>query len=512
MERKDTLWKTSIVFPEPNGEFFYNYNLKIKKSSGFFFSSVDEVVDEKTRTVFWGIIQRDILSITSKPFEENDKNRGIAAHIKDILQEPPYKIQTAFLEIDNLMSRNSLKYSNWNDTFTKILEGQITKNECLLFLHCTQRNYVTWIVFKDRNIATKIWTNVQHLDQESKDVCMKYVEEIFQIYKASSTTECSPLHFINDTESLLDVPSLHKVLHSRSFPVHKCSESLKCLQRALKFILNQNEESGKLQDLVCLLFECIPEREILEGFFILKEFNAPDEKKKLKENTLKHVIAIFETIITKKVKFANLCDIYEIISKAEYDLRIALVSHCEMEIVSQITNQEIFQHMVWKDLEQLCEEKMLFQTIDHQILLLDALLKHPASKIPRNFIKFVLTHLQNIRCERAKETLEKAYEVLLNTVYGIPSEAKLMSYFEEYDYLCNLFFFQTNRDLFKKRLQSHVSEYPITSVLKIHADVENLQIATIDFYCQLLKDQLKNQTFFTKFEFFEKHWSSVDTR
>lgn len=512
MKRKATMWKTSIAFPEPNSEIFYTYKLKIKKSVAYFFNKVDNVVDEENRSVCWGIIQRDILSITSKLFEEKDKNRGIAAHIKDILQESPYKIQTAFLEIDNLMSRNSLKYSNWNDAFTMILEGQITKNECLLFLHCTQRNYVSRVVFKDMNIATKIWTNVQHLGQESKDVCVKYVGELFQIYEASSTTECSPLHFINGTESLLDIPSLHKVLHSRSFPVHNCSESLSCLQRALKFILNQDEESEKLQDLVCLLFDCIPEREVLGGFLILKEFNAPSEKKKLKENTQKHVIFNIEKIITRKVKSSNLRAIYEIISNAEGDLRIALVFHCEMEIVSQITNPESFRYMVWKDLEDLCEEKMLFQTIDQQILLLDAVLKNPLFEIPRNLIKFVFTHFQNIECESANETLEKAYEVLLSTVHGISSEAKLISYFEEYDSLSKNYFFQTNRNHFERRLMSHVSKYPNNSVLKIHADVENLQIATIDLYCQLLKDQLKNQTFLTKFDFFEKHSKSVDTR
>lgn len=512
MKRKGTMWKTSIVFPEPNGDVFYNYKLKIKKSVAYFLSTVDEVVDEEKRSVCWGIIQRDILSITSKPFEEKDKNRGIVAHIKDILQESPYEIQTAFLEIDNLVSRNSLKYSNWNDAFAMILEGQITKNECLLFLHCSHRKYVTWFVLKNINTATKIWTNVKHLGKESKDVCMKYVGEIFQIYEASSTTACSPLHFINGTESLLDVTSLHKVLHSRSsFPVHNCSESISCLQRALRFILNQNEESEKLQDLVCLLFDCIPEGEVLEGFLILKEFNAPDEKKKLKENIQKHVLANIEKIVTRKVKSSNLRAINDIISKAEGDLRNAVVFHCEIEILSRITNPESFRFMVWKDLEDLCEE-MLFQTIDQQILLLDAVLKNPSYKIPRNFIKFVLMHFQNIWCESAKETLEKAYEVLLSTVQGISSEAKLISYFEEYDSLSKKNYFQSNRDHFERRLQSHVSKYPNSSILKIHADVENLQIATIDLYCQLLKDQMKNQTYLSKVDFFEKHWKSVDTR
>lgn len=510
MKRKETMWKTSIVFPEPNGEILYHYKLKIKKSVAYLFSKVDEVVDKEKRSVCWGIIQRDILSITSEPFKENGKNRGIAAHIEDILQEPPYKIQTAFLEIDNLMSRNSLKDRNWNGAFTMIMEGQITKNKSLLFLHCTQRNYVTSVVSKNMAIAIKIWTNLQHLGQESKDVCMKYVGEMFQIYEASSTTECSPLHFINDTESLLDIPSLHKVLHSRSFPVHNCSKSL-CLQRALKVILNQDEASEMLQDLVCLLFDCIPENEVLDGFFIINEFNPPDEKKKLIENTQKHVLPKVEKILAGKVKSSKLNAIYEIISKAKGDIKIALVLHCEMEIVSRITNPESFRYIL-KDLEDLCRKKMLFQTIDQQILLLDAVLKHPSFKILRNFIKFVLMHLQNRGCENAKETLEKAYEVLLSTVHGMSPEAKLVSYFKEYDSLYKKYFFQTNRDYFERILQLHISKYPNSSLLKIHADIENLQIETIDLYCKLLKDQLKDQPFLKKCDFFEKHRKSVDTR
>lgn len=513
MKRKGTMWKTSIVFPEPKGEILYNYKLQKKKSVLRYFSKVDEVVDRKKRSICWGNIQRDILALTSEPFKDKDKVMGIAAHIQDILQEPAYKIQTSFLEIDSLNSRNSLKCSHWNGAFINILNAQITEHMCFLLLHCTQRNYVTSELFKNMNTATKIWAKVQHIDQDSKDVCIKFVEEIFQIYKATSRTKCSPLHFINDTNSLLDIPALHKVLHSRSsFLVHNCSESKSCLQRALTFILNQDGESKMRNDLVCLIFDCIPEREVLEGFVILKEFSAPAEKKELSENTQKHVLAHIERIMTRKVKSSDLRAISDIISKAEGDSRIALLSHCEMEIVFQIKNSENFRFNIWKDIEDLCKESMLFQTIDQQILLLDAVLKMPSFKIPRNFIKFVLTNFHNIWCESAKETLENAYGVLLRTVHGTSLEAELISYFEEYDSLPKNCFFQTNREHFERRFRLHVLEYPSSSILKIHADVENLQIATIDLYCHLLKAQLKNQTFLTKFDFFEKYWKSLDTR
>lgn len=39
-----------------------------------------------------------------------------------------------------------------------------------------------------------------------------------------------------------------------------------------------------MYDLVCLMFDCILEREVLEGFNILKEFNVLEEKKLLKKN------------------------------------------------------------------------------------------------------------------------------------------------------------------------------------------------------------------------------------
>lgn len=144
-----------------------------------------------------------------------------------------------------------------------------------------------------------------------------------------------------------------------------------------------------LHDLVCLVCNCIPEREVLEGFAILKSFSAPEEKKELSENTQKHVLANIEKIMTRKIKSSNLRAIGDIISTTEGDLRIALVSHCEMEIVSQIKNPENFRYSVWNDLEDLCKENMLFQTTDQQRLLLDAVLKMPSIQILRTFIKFV---------------------------------------------------------------------------------------------------------------------------
>lgn len=514
MKRKDTMWKASIVFPETKDNILYYYKMKIKKSVAYFFSKLDEVVDPQRRTICWGSIQRDIISITCKPFQEKDKESGIVAHIEDIHQDPKFEVKTAFLEIDNLMSRNSLNFSHWQGALTMMLDGQITEKICLILLHCIHRKYVSLAVSRNMNTASKIWDKVQHLGQESKSICVRFVVEIFQTYEAYSTTKCSPLHFINGTQSLLDITSLHKVLLSRpSFPLHNCSKSTSCLQSALKCILNQEGECKMLHDLVCLMFDCIPEREVLEGFKILKEFNAPEEKKVLKENAQKHVFANIKKIIAGKVKSSDFKAINDIISKAEGELRIALVFHYEMEIVSQIKNPDGFRYgFMCKDLEDICKENMLFQTIDQQILLLDAVLKMPTHVKPRNFIKSVLLNLQNKGFESARETLENAYEILLGTVHGTSSEAELILYFEEYDSLSKKCFFQANSEHFERRFQSYISKHLTSNILKIHANVENLQSATIDLYCQLLKDQLKNQTFLTKFDFLEKHWKSLDTR
>lgn len=515
MKRRDTMWRASMAFPEPKDDILYNYKLKIKKSVALFFSKLDEVVDPQRRTICWDYPQRDIISITCKPFQENDKEKGIVAHIKDIHQDPKFEVKTAFLEIDNLMSRNSLNLSHRQGALSVMLNEQITENICLILLHCIHKKYVSSAVSKNMNTASKIWDKVQHLGQESKDICVKFVGEIFQTYEAYSTTKCSPLHFINGTQSVLDITSLHKVLFSRSsFPLHNCSKSTLCLQSALKFILNQGGECKTLCDLVCLMFDCIPEREVLDGFNILKEFNAPEEKKLLKENVQKHVFANIKKIMAGKVRFSDSKALNDIISKAEGELRIALVLHCEMEIVSQIKNPDSFRYgFMCKDLEDICKENMLFQTIDQQILLLDAVLKMPTHVKPRNFIKYVLLNLQNEGFESSRETLENAYEVLLGTVHGTSSEAELISYFEEYDSLSNKCFFQTNREHFDRRLQSYITKRLTSSMLKIHATVEHLQSATIDFYCQLLKGQLQNQTFLTKLDFLEKHWKNhLDTR
>lgn len=93
MKRRDTMWKASIAFPETKDNILYYYKLKIKISVAYFFSKLDEVVDPQRRTICWGSIQRDIISITCKPFQEKDKEKGIIAHIEDIHQDPKFEVK-----------------------------------------------------------------------------------------------------------------------------------------------------------------------------------------------------------------------------------------------------------------------------------------------------------------------------------------------------------------------------------------------------------------------------------
>lgn len=515
MKRKGTMWKTSIVFPEAKNEIWYKYKLKTTRSFLFLWKNKEEI-DQKERSICWDYIQRDIISITSKPFKEIDKDKGIAAHVEDIFRKPSYKIQTAFLEIDNLMLRNSLESSNWNGAFSMILDGPITENICLLLLHCIEKKYVTSEFIKNTKKASKIWAKIQDLGQKSKDICVRFVGEIFKIYEASSATECSPLHFINGTQSILDIPSLHEVLLLRSsFSVHSCSESFSCLQTSLTSILNKDGESELVYDIVCLIFDNIPENEILEGFWILQEFNAPEKRKELKEKAQKRVFANVEMIMIEKVYSLNFRALNEIFSKVKGDSRSVLVVQCESNIIYQINNQKDFQHNVWKDLENLCEKNMLFQTIERQMFLLDAVLKMPSVVKARNFVNYILVNFQNKGSESAKELLETAYDELLGSANGSSSE-ELISYFKEYDCLSKKQFFLTNIEHFRGKLRSHVSKYCTRSILKIHATVTNLQDATSDLYLEIIEDQLNNQTMsmteLDNFDFLETHWKSVDTR
>lgn len=509
--RRGTMWERSmLLFKKPN-ELKYKYKIKMKK---YFFSFSDEVVDQLERSLCWGFVQRDIFSMHKKHLDNEGKINGIVAHIEDILHDPKYKIEAAFHELDNINSRNSVNSTHWNGAFGKLLDGHFTENICLLFLYCMHKKYVT-STFLVNTTAVKIWATVKHIGKESRGICVAFVGEIFHIYEALGSLQCFPLHFINDMQSLLDISSLQKVLRSRpSYPIHDCKESLSCLKKALHFVLNQDLFSKVLYDMTCLIFDYIPEREILEGYIILNEFNVSDKQKDLKKMAQEHVIEKIKEILIAKISYLNFQAVNDILSITDDDFRCGLVQQCETEIIVCIRKTGGFGYTTpWKDLEHLCTEQLLFQTRDQQVTLLEAVMNLPSHDKSRDLIKYILMHFQTKESDDAKKTLEEAYDIVLETVpFVTSSEAKLRLCFEEYDALSEKMVFQIIRDHIEKSFRQSISKFPITSLLRIHADVENLHSATTDFYCQQLQEKLKTRAFQEKLDFLKTNCNKLNSR
>lgn len=513
LKRRGTMWGNSIILKEKPSELIYKYKITMQKSVAYFFSYSNEVVDEQERILCWGYVQRDIFPKTREHFDHEGYIKGIVAHVEDILQDPKYETEAAFHELDKINSRNSINLTHWTGAFEKLFDGQFNDKMCLLLLYCMQKEYVTSAF--PINIATKIWAEVKHLHQESKHICVQFAGEIFQIFEALGLQQCFPLHFINDMQSVLDISSLHRVLSSRShYPIHDCKESLSCLRKALQFVINQDFMSNMLDEMAYLIFDYIPEREILEGYVILNELNVQDKKKDLKKMIQKHVIEKIKKILASKVSYSDFKAVNDILSKAEGDFKRELVQQCETEIIVCIRKAGGFGYAPpWKNLEHLCIEQFLFQTRDQQLMFLEAVINMPSYDKPRDLIKYILMHFQTKETDEAKKTLEEAYDIVLETVlHRTSSEAKLKLCFEEYDALFEKRVFEIIRDYIERKLQQHISNIHIKALLKIHADVDNLHSGTIDFYCQQLQEKLKTRTFQEKFDFLKSNWKQLNSR
>lgn len=509
--RRGTMWENSILLSEKNNALKYKYKLKMKKCFAYIFNFTDEVVDEHERSIGRGYVQRDILSIHKKHLEDEGKMKGIVAHIEDILQDSKYETEAAFLELDDIHSRNTANFIHWNGAFGKLLDGHFNEKMCLHLLYCMHKKYVTSVF--SMNAASKIWAKIMHFDQESRDICVQFVGEIFQIYEALEPLQRFPLHFINDMQSVLDISSMHRVLSSRSsYHIHDCKESISCVRKALQFVLNQDSTTDMFYNMVNLIFDYIPEQEILEGYAILNESNAPEKQKDLKEMAQKYVIEKIKKILTVELSFLNFKALHAILSKIEGVFRCGLVEQCETEIIAFIRKADNFiSAPSWKDLEHIVIKQLMFKTCDQQVMLLEAILTLPLCIKPRDLIKHILMHFQTKEPGFAKEALKMAYDVLLDTLHLANSlEAKLC--FEEYDALYEKLFFQTIREHIENRLHLHISKYNIRTLLRIHGDVENLRNTTIDFYCQQLQEKLKTQTFEAKMDFLETYWKNINSR
>lgn len=503
------MWENSILLSEKSNTLKYKYKLKMKKTLAYIFNFTDEVVDE--RSIGRGCVQRDIFSIHKKPPDDEGKMKGIVAHVEDILQDSEYEIEAAFLELDDINSRNTVDFIHWNGAFEKLLDERFNEKMCSLLLYCMHKKYVTSIF--PLNTASKIWAKIKNLGEESRDFCFQFVEEIFQIYEALGPHKRFALHFINDMQSVLDISAMHRVLSSRSsYPIHDCKESISCLRKALQFVLNQDSTTEMFNDMVNLIFDYIPEQEILEGCAILNESNVSEKKIYLKEMAQKYVIEKIKKILTVKLGYLNFKALNAILSKVEGDFRCGLVEQCETEIIASIRKKDKFRcSPSWKDLEHVVSKQLMFQTSDRQIMLLEAILTLPLCIKPRDLIRHILMHFQTKEPEFAKEALKKAYDVLLDTLHLANfSEAKLC--IEEYDALYEKMFFQTIKEHIENRLHMHLSEYNIRTLLEIHADVEKLRNTTIDFYCQQLHEQLKTQNNNAKLDFLKTNWNNINSR
>lgn len=513
--RRGTMWETSIMLKEKPSELKYKYKIKMKKSvANLFirFSLSNEVADEHERIICWEYVQRDIFPKNRKHLGNEGYIEGIVAHVEDILQDQKYETEAAFHELDNINSRNTINCTHWTGAYEKLFNGPFNDKMCLLLLYCMQKKYVTSAF--PLNNASKIWAEVKRLSQESKDICVQFAEEIFQIYKALGLRQCFPLHFINDMQSVLDISSLHRVLSSMShYPIHDCKESLSCLRKALQFVINQDFMSNMLYDMADLIFDYIPEREILEGYVILNELSVPDKREDLKTMIKKHVIEKIKKILASKVSDSDFKAVNDILSKAE-GFKHELVQQCETEIIVCVRKAGGFGYVhQWKNLEHLCIEQFLFQTRDQQLMFLEAVINMPSYDKPRDLIKYILMHFQTKESDGAKKTLEKAYDIVLETVHHrTSSEAMLKLCFEEYDALFEKNVFQIIRDYIERKLQQHISNIHIKSLLKIHADVDNLHSETIDFYCHQLQEKLKTWTFHGKFDFLKSYWNEINSR
>lgn len=507
-KKESTIWEGFFTFPRTL-EVKYHYILKKRH----YLIMELNVEDKLKRGICCQTIQRDILFVDRNILKDGDSQRGIAAHIIDILQKSECD-ETDFSELENLKSRNILKISDWNGAFCNLLDGHITNKMCLLLLHFIKKEFFTANLL-DNAIADKVLRYIVRIMSRGKaDDFKKFRREIFQIYEMSVPSVLSPLHIIRDLHSVLDLQTLDKVLISKpSFNNQCCPYFFSCLKTALTIILNQNEDIQIQNRIICIIFSCVSQDNMVDAFVILSSlcnFDAVNKTREVEETSKRLVIEKLKNMISEKVKCFCLDAIVDIVSKVFESTELIL--HCEKEILGSITSTVCRTDTFFSvDLELVCKEKTLFQTLNQAELLLDAILKIPSSEKIRIPIKCVLMKFENKRSDFAKELLEKAYNVLIETVPGTSIQDKLKASFEEYDALYEIMFIHVGENV-EKIFQRHVLIYPTSAFLQIHADVEILRASTVEFYCRLLKEQLLTQPFLTNMDFLEKNCRNVNTR
>lgn len=511
--KRGPLWRISLPSSELERQNSYSYVVKREKLTMFGARSSKGSLESGKENISEGIIQRDIFSAREIQFKADDMQMGFVAQVKDILlNEPKYETESVLHEFDNLILRNP---SHCEGAFEVLFRGNITPKLCLLLLHSIQKEYVNRNVLRKADMASKVWKKLQNLDQETRHFCGQYVQEILRVYDATGPTKCSPLHYINEMQPLLNMSMLHHALTLKPLKqIHRCEKPLLCLRNALEIILNHDDDSEKLMDLISVIIESINEKEVLEAYLILKELDVPERNMELKKSAQELVLANIKDLLRDHVTSLSFSKLDYLISKVGDDIRPVLILHCEREVLAIIRNSFhlLNPDSAWKFLENVSKDEKLFQSTNQQALLLDVVLKLNPCLKRRYFIKDVLRNFRNTDFESAMVVLKSAYDELFATIQGLSSDKDLKLCFEEYDVLSRKMFFQKDKEHFEGRMKKHLSKYLLKQLLKIHADVESLRPGTVDFYCVHLNGQLKDASFSTINGLIQTNWESVNTR
>lgn len=509
--KRDTLWRVSLSSSEIENHDLYSYKLKFKK---FGFSHT--FFESKNKPIPVGINKRDIISSLTNNESKDDMQMGLLAHIKDILlHEPINSTENVLHEFDNLIIRESLK-DNCEGAFEHLFCEDITSKLCLLLIHSMKKKYVRRSVLIKADIASKVWKELQNVDQETRNICGQYVKEILHVYDATDTTRRSPLHYITDMQSVLDISMLHTalILEPQNRTIHRCDKSSPCLRNALQLILEHVNERGKFMDLIRIIIESINENEVLEACSILKGLDVPEKNMELKESGQEVVLGNIANLLTKHVTTLSYEKINDIVSKVEDDERSILILHCEKKILDIIKDSFYLLNIAsaWKFLKYVANDKKLFQTTAKQVLLLDTALKRKPHSERRYFITHVLMNVQNTESESATETFKRAYHELFAPIQRLSSDADLLLCFQEYNVLSKTVFFQKNEKEFEGRLKKHISKYTLLEMLEIHRAVESLHPETVDLYCAYLNGKLRYENPSAVNDVIQANWKRVDTR
>jgi hypothetical protein len=119
---------------------------------------------------------------------------------------------------------------------------------------------------------------------------------------------------------------------------------------------------------------------------------------------------------------------------------------------------------------------------------------------------------ESAESEGARQTLEKGYEVLLDTVEGLLTEEKIKQIFMEYDALSKRKFFKGISQHSQKMLLLKISKMETVHLLKVNADIDNLDENTSRLYCEVLKERIEKRDFSPKLTFVQLHYQKLETR